>query len=132
MDILHMKISKEFEIDHCLTFLNFWTSWRSSCLFTAIAQAELYTYCCMELYTYCWIELHASCCNFTGRVSTPKFTVKLRVSDISDVYFYMNVHPCPHTLTPSLPLISVPSWKEENVQELLVPPCNSLVMCRQI
>ncbi len=41
MDVLYIKISDEYDIDLCVTFLNFQTSSRSSCLVNTITLQEL-------------------------------------------------------------------------------------------
>ncbi len=56
MDVLYIKISDEFNIDLCVTFLNFQTSSRSSCLVNTITLQEL----------------PVSFCNFTEVFSTSK------------------------------------------------------------
>ncbi len=53
---LYIRILDEFDIDLCVTFLNFQTSSRSSCPVNAITLQQL----------------HASCCNFTEIFSTTK------------------------------------------------------------
>ncbi len=62
-DVLHIKISNKFDVDLCVTFLNFQTSSHSSCLVNTITTQEL----------------HASC-NFTGIFSTLKSWTSLMLT----------------------------------------------------
>ncbi len=134
-DVIHIKFSSKFDVYYCLTFLNFWTSWRSN-------GWQVTTPC---KHNNCYKTLPASYCNFNRDVLHIKilqeFNIDLCVTFLNfqtsswpsymlchfwhEIFWYCRVCRWPETFVSKL------TWFTKNAQYKHILPVLVLLLMQR-